>query len=190
MLLKLEVDIQIQIKVRARKQKNPIWSSGGYFEKDIAENQYASTQMHWLSCTGCCQYLLNMKCLMYGLLFLQLSTPLFEKRIGLVYMDLLYIIFTILRIISRGVSGLTTDSPCGVWGHRKKTLASCVSFRFMFLKCQLVCKFHIVDRTFLLMFIFYYFLYTLPKCYLYYSSHIVSLWNIFFILSAKYYHFP
>ena len=23
----------------------------------------------------------------------------------------------ILRIISRGVSGLATDSPCGVWGH-------------------------------------------------------------------------
>ena len=29
---------------------------------------------HWLSCTGCCQYLLNMKCLMYRPLFQQLST--------------------------------------------------------------------------------------------------------------------
>ena len=28
----------------------------------------------WLSCTGCCQYLLNMKCLIYGLLFLHVST--------------------------------------------------------------------------------------------------------------------
>ena len=31
---------------------------------------------HWLSCSACYQYLLNMKCLMYGLLFLQLSTSL------------------------------------------------------------------------------------------------------------------
>ena len=31
---------------------------------------------HWLCCTGCCQFLLNMKCMMYGLLFLQLSTSL------------------------------------------------------------------------------------------------------------------
>ena len=31
---------------------------------------------HWLSFTGFCQYLLYMKCLMYGLLFLQLSTSL------------------------------------------------------------------------------------------------------------------
>ena len=57
---------------------------------------------HWLSCTGFCQYLSNMKYLMYALPFLQLSTPLwcfcpwtsFKKRIGLVSMDLLYIIFT------------------------------------------------------------------------------------------------
>ena len=59
---------------------------------------------HWLFCTGCCQYLLNVKCLIYGLLFLQLSTSLsrdvsahglsFWKRIALVTIDLLYIIFT------------------------------------------------------------------------------------------------
>ena len=55
---------------------------------------------HWLSCTGCCQYLLNMKYLMYGLLSLLLSPPsmfpptdfLSGKRIGLVSMDLLYFI--------------------------------------------------------------------------------------------------
>ena len=31
---------------------------------------------HWMFCTGSCQYLLYMKCPMYGLLFLQLSTSL------------------------------------------------------------------------------------------------------------------
>ena len=58
---------------------------------------------HWLSCTGCYQYLLNMKWLMYWLPFLQLSTSLgcflprtffLKKRIGLVSMDLIYITFT------------------------------------------------------------------------------------------------
>ena len=54
---------------------------------------------HWMSCSRYCKYLLDMQCLMYGLLFLQISTPTgyfpFEKkRIGLVSMDLLYIIFT------------------------------------------------------------------------------------------------
>ena len=56
---------------------------------------------HWLSCTECCQYLLNMKYLMHELLFLQLFTSqrcfhprTLKKRIGLVTMDLLYIKFT------------------------------------------------------------------------------------------------
>ena len=56
---------------------------------------------HWLLFTRCCQYLLNMKCLLYGLLFLQLSSSLdcfrprsFEQRVGLVSMDFLYIMST------------------------------------------------------------------------------------------------
>ena len=66
---------------------------------------------------------LNMKCVMYGLLFLILPTSLecfhffFEKRIGLVTMDLFvsYLHFK-LRILSWSVSGLGNESPCDVWG--------------------------------------------------------------------------
>ena len=43
-----------------------------------------------------------------------------------------------------------------------------------------VWKFNIVERDFLLIFIFYHCLYTLPKCYHYHSSHMVSHWNSFF----------
>ena len=44
------------------------WGKGGL--------RWPALSGHWLSCTGRCQYLLNMKCLMYGLLFLQLCTSL------------------------------------------------------------------------------------------------------------------
>ena len=60
----------------------------------------ACPSWHWMSCSRYCQYLLDMQCLMYGLLFLQFSTPTpnrifsFWKKNGLVSMDLLYIIFT------------------------------------------------------------------------------------------------
>ena len=78
---------------------------------------------HWLSCTGCCQYLLNMKCLIHGLLFLHLST-----------IDFLYIIFTNKpSIIRKRVSGFATDSPCSVWGHGWSTCRWWSSSRFMFL---------------------------------------------------------
>ena len=80
-----------------------------------------------LSCTGCCQYSLNMKCLMYGILLLQLSISLgcfhprtffLKKRIGLVSIDLfISYLHTLLMIINRSVSGLVTDSPCCVWGR-------------------------------------------------------------------------
>ena len=51
----------------------------------------------------------------------------FKKRMGLVSMDILHIIFiyTILRIISRSVSGLATDSSCGVWGRGWTTCFLC-----------------------------------------------------------------
>ena len=38
----------------------------------------------------------------------------------------------------------------------------------------------IVERNFVLMFSLYYCFYTLPNCYLYYSSYMVWLWNSFF----------
>ena len=66
---------------------------------------FAITQeiSHWLSCTVCCQYLLDMKYLIYGPLFLQLSTSLgcfrpwiffLKKRFGLLVLDIICFIFT------------------------------------------------------------------------------------------------
>ena len=40
-----------QSKVRVRKTKNSIWPPGGHFEKDVAENRWASTHMHMYSGT-------------------------------------------------------------------------------------------------------------------------------------------
>ena len=80
---------------------------------------------HCLSWTGCCQYLLNMKCLTCGLLFLQLSTSLwcFRPRTSFLkngshwytWTSFISYLHTILRIISRSASGLAIDSPWGVW---------------------------------------------------------------------------
>ena len=82
---------------------------------------------HWFSCTGCYQHLFNMKFFnvwttVVTIVNLSRMFPptdfLFVKRIGLVSMDLiLSYLHTILRIICRDVSCLTTDYPCGVWGR-------------------------------------------------------------------------
>ena len=72
---------------------------------------------HWLSCTGCCQYLLNMNCLMYGLLLLK-------------WTSFISYLHTIPRKISRNVSGLATNSPCGV-GAVDEPLASDLGFLFL-----------------------------------------------------------
>ena len=85
---------------------------------------------HWLSSDGCYQYLLDMRCLMYGLMFLRLSTSLgsFHPRtfFGLDSLDWtgshgpLYIRFTYYIQYNQReccVSGLATDSPCGVLGR-------------------------------------------------------------------------
>ena len=81
-----------------------------------------------------CQYLLNMNFLMYGLLFLQLSTTIgcfrprtfFEKRIELVSIDLLYFIFTFYaQDNQQKYLSLATDSPCGVWGRGWITCLLC-----------------------------------------------------------------
>ena len=78
---------------------------------------------HWLSCNGCWQHLLNMKCLMYGLLLLYLSTSqgcfcprtfLLKKWIGIVTIMVLLISYlhTKLRVNSRSVSGSWFSSWC------------------------------------------------------------------------------
>ena len=57
----------------------------------------------------------------------------------------------ILRIISRSVSGLATDSPCGVWGV-DEPLASCmiVHFSAHISKWELVCKFGVIFHIFII----------------------------------------
>ena len=50
----------------------------------------------------------------------------------------------ILRIISKGVSGLATDSPCGVWGRGWTTcLLNDSPLTAHILKWELVCKFRV-----------------------------------------------
>ena len=49
-----------------------------------------------------------------------------KKRIGLVSIDLfISYLHTLLVIINRSVSGLATDSPCGVWGRGLTTCLLC-----------------------------------------------------------------
>ena len=57
----------------------------------------------------------------------------------------------ILRIISRGVSGLATDSPCG-FGAVDEPLASCmiVHFSAHISKWELVCKFGVIFHIFII----------------------------------------
>ena len=57
----------------------------------------------------------------------------------------------ILRIISRGVSGLSTDSPCGVWGHGWTTcLLHDSPFSAHISKWELVCKFGVIFHIFII----------------------------------------
>ena len=57
----------------------------------------------------------------------------------------------ILRIISRGVSGLATDSPCGVWGRGWTTcLCMIVHFSAHISKWELVCKFGVISHIFII----------------------------------------
>ena len=73
---------------------------------------------------------------------------LFEKQIGVVTKDLLYILFTYqIHADKRGVSGLATDPPCAVWaGVQPFAFGVVVKFKvFCF-----VCNFDIVERIFLI----------------------------------------
>ena len=99
------------------------------------------------------------------LMFLSTDSP-FKKRVGLVTIDFLYIIFTyqriiisIIRIISRSVLGLATDSPCGVWAvdwmnHlpsvRWSTCLLCGAFQVYVSKWELVCEFWYHGEEFLI----------------------------------------
>ena len=108
----------------------------------------------------------------------------FEKPIEPVSMDLLYIIFTYhtqdnqqecFRFSNwfslRCLGPLMNHLPPVWWSN----------FRYMFLNEIWCVRFDIVESNFLLMFTFYFWLYTLPNCYLYYSFHMVSLWTSFFL---------
>ena len=79
---------------------------------------------HWLSYTGCWQSLL----VMYWLYVWDAVSIFNHPPRMFVSMDFAFRIMdwkcchgphlhAILRIISRSVSGLATDSPCGVWGR-------------------------------------------------------------------------
>ena len=98
-----------------------------------------------------------------------LSTDfLFEKWVGLVFWTpSISYWHNKLSIISRRVSGLATDSLCSVWGFEWTTCLPCGGPILGYdSKRQLVCKFDMVERNFLLMFCFYHCLYILPKFYL------------------------
>ena len=78
---------------------------------------------HWLSCTGCWEYLFRKKWLIY---FMHLSTSYNASVDGIFSNNRLnklswtpYIsnIHIKQRIIGRTVPGLATDSPWGVWGR-------------------------------------------------------------------------
>ena len=57
----------------------------------------------------------------------------------------------ILNIISRGVSGLATDFPCGVWGRGWTTCFLHDSiFSAHISKWELVCKFGVIFHTFII----------------------------------------
>ena len=103
---------------------------------------------HWLSYNGCyvASYVLLV---MFAMLFLFLTTSLgcFVHEIcfsnnGLNKLTCTSYLHAILRIISRGVSSLATDSSCGV-GVVDEPLVSCmiVHFSAQILKWELVCRF-------------------------------------------------
>ena len=113
---------------------------------------------HWLPWAGCWQYLLVMYWLMFGMLFLFWTTSLgcfvhglcFSNN-GLNDLSWTSYVHVIPRIISRGVSGLATNSPCCVCGV-DEPLASCmiVHLSAHIFKWQLVCKFGVRFHIFII----------------------------------------
>ena len=90
--------------------------------------RWSALSGHWLSCTECWLYLLSMEWLMCGthavsthiiLTRTFLSTHHLYEKNGLNKLSQtssIWDLHTILSKISRGVPGLATHSPCGVWG--------------------------------------------------------------------------
>ena len=115
---------------------------------------------------------------------------LFGKRIGLVFMDLIYIIFTYYTQDNRQEC-FRLSNWVSLWclrpwmNHLPPVWWS--NFRFMFVNESWYVSLTLWKKI-LLAFSFYYWFYTLPKWYLYYSSHTVSLRNSFFILSTIIFH--
>ena len=115
---------------------------------------------------------------------------LFEKRIGQVAMDLLYIRFTYqIKTSQQECSKLANWSSVLCLGPWTKQLPFVhvwwSTFRFMLLN-DMLCKFGSVERNFLLISCFYSCLWTLRKFYFLFSL----IWNSLFILSTLYCHIP
>ena len=97
---------------------------------------------------------------------------------------------TMIRIISRSVPGLATDSPHSIWGHRWIT---CLLYGgplsgLCFLNWQLICKFGVVERNLLLISCLYSCLCMLPKFWLLFFINGFLFWNNLFILITLYSH--
>ena len=111
---------------------------------------------HWLSYTGCGQSLLMFLCWDAVSIFNHLPRIFFlSTDFALPITDWTCChgphLHAILRIFSRGVSGLATDSPCGV-GAVDKPLASCmiVHISAHISKWELVCKFGVIFNIFII----------------------------------------
>ena len=108
-------------------------------------------------------YLLSMEWLMCGTLFLHISTSLGCSVDGLSLRkngldelprtSSIWDLHAMLRVISRGVPGVATESPSGVLGLRRTTclLYDGPLLGLGFLNCHLVRMFDMVDRDFFLL---------------------------------------
>ena len=119
--------------------------------------QWPAPSGYWLFYIRCRLYKLSMECLMCGALFLHISIPmgcfmttdyLYKKaRIGkLPRTSSTWDLRTILKIISRGVPGVPTDSPYGVWvkhftvKHLSPVWWSTFRFRFLIVSLIVRCE--------------------------------------------------
>ena len=111
----------------------------------------------------CWLYLLGMKLLISGTLFLNRSTSLgwicprtILMKNGLLHRTFsIWDLHTILRIISRGFPGFRTYYPCGVWGRGWGTCLLYDDPIFGLFNSQLLLKFDIVWRDFSFDFLLY-----------------------------------
>ena len=100
--------------------------SFGYLRRYMTVQCINSLEGPFITC-NIQTWLPDLTCLMYGILFLQLSNSLgcFRPRTFFLknrldwfpWTSFISYLHTILRIISRSVSGWIIDSPCGVWNR-------------------------------------------------------------------------